>query len=100
MIKHIVMWKLREEAEGGTAAENAAKMKTMLEALQDRIDVLEKIEVGTDVFASAPECDVVLYSEFKTRADLDAYQVHPEHQACVAFVKKVVSDRRVVDYEI
>lgn len=100
MIKHIVMWKLKEEAEGGTAAENALKMKTMLEALQGRIDVLRKIEVGIEVFASAPECDVILYSEFDSRADLDAYQVHPEHQACVAFIRNVVAERRVVDYEI
>jgi hypothetical protein len=100
MIKHIVMWKLKEEAEGATATENAAKMKSMLEALQDKIEVLGTIEVGIDVFASAPECDVVLYSEFKTRADLDVYQVHPEHQACVAFIRNVVAERRVVDYEI
>ena len=100
MIKHIVMWKLKEEAEGATATENAAKMKGMLEALSGKIDVLRKIEIGTDVFASAPECDVILYSEFDTRADLDAYQVHPEHQACVAFIKNVVAERRVVDYEI
>ena len=100
MIKHIVMWKLKEEAEGATATENAAKMKGMLEALSGKIDVLRKIEIGTDVFASAPECDVILYSEFDTRADLDTYQVHPEHQACVAFIKNVVAERRVVDYEI
>ena len=100
MIKHIVMWKLKEEAEGGTAAENALKMKGMLEALAGKIDVLSKIEVGIDVFASAPECDVVLYSEFDSRADLDAYQVHAEHQACVSFIKNVVAERRVVDYEI
>ena len=31
MIKHIVFWKLKDEAEGGTKAENIAKIKSMLE---------------------------------------------------------------------
>jgi hypothetical protein len=52
------------------------------------------------VFAAAPACDVVLYTSFATRADLDAYQVHPEHQKVVGFVKLVVASRSVGDYEI
>ena len=31
MIKHIVMWKFKEEAEGCSKAENIAKVKAMLE---------------------------------------------------------------------
>ena len=95
-----MMWKLKDEAEGGTAAQNAEKMKVMLEALKNKIEVLKEIEVSTDVFDSSPECSVVLYSVVETRADLDAYQVHPEHQACITFIKKVVAERRAVDYEI
>lgn len=100
MIKHIVMWTLKDEAAGAGKAENARKMKQSLEALSGLIPSLTKIEVGVDVFAAAPACDVILYSEFATRADLDAYQVHPEHQKVVTFVKEVAASRSVVDYEI
>lgn len=100
MIKHIVMWTLKDSAEGADRAANAKKMKDMLEALPGLIPCLKKIEVGIDVFAASPACDVILYSEFATRADLDAYQVHPEHQKVVGFVKQVVASRSVVDYEI
>lgn len=100
MIKHIVMWTLKDEALGAAKAENAKQMKQKLEALAGLIPVLKHIEVGVNVFAAAPACDVILYSEFATRADLDAYQVHPEHLKVVEFVKQVVASRGVVDYEI
>jgi hypothetical protein len=100
MIKHIVMWTLKDEAADANKADNARKMKQMLEALAGLIPCLKKIEVGIDVFAATPACDVILYSEFASRADLDAYQVHPEHQKIVAFVKQVAASRSVVDYEI
>ena len=37
MIKHIVMWKLKEEAEGHSKEENAKLIKNMLEGLKDKI---------------------------------------------------------------
>lgn len=100
MIKHIVMWTLKDEAAGASKADNARAMKQKLVALAGLIPCLRKIEVGIDVFAATPDCDVILYTEFASRADLDAYQVHPEHQKVVAFVKQVAASRSVVDYEI
>ena len=98
MVGHIVMWKLKETAEGRSAAENAKIMKEMLGALPGLIPVLRTLVVSADVFASIPETEVVLYTVFDSPEDLDAYQVHPEHQKCVAFVKAVAAERRVVDY--
>jgi hypothetical protein len=100
MIKHIVMWTLKDNAAGADKKANAAKMKQLLEELNGLVPVLKKLEVGIDVFAATPACDVVLYSEFASRADLDVYQVHPEHLRVVAFVKQVVANRNVLDYEI
>lgn len=100
MIKHIVMWTLKDSAEGADKAANAAKMKALLTALPGLIPVIRELEVGTDVFAATPACDIVLYTSFDSRADLDAYQVHPEHQKVVGFVKQVVASRSVVDYEV
>lgn len=98
MIGHIVMWKMKEMAEGKSAAENAAIMKKMLEALPPVIPVVRTLQLSTDIFASLPETDVVLYTVFDSKEDLQAYQVHPEHQKCVAFISAVVAERRVVDY--
>ncbi|MFN1836093.1 Dabb family protein [Balneola sp. MJW-20] len=100
MIKHIVMWKLKDNAAGSDKAENAKRMKNKLEALQDKISELHKIEVGITMLEQDGESisDIVLTTEFKTQSDLKTYAVHPAHQEVVNFIKEVVSERRVVDY--
>ena len=100
MIKHIVMWRLKDHAEGNNKITNAQRMKAKLEALRGQIDGVLAIEVGIDFSATEASADVVLYSEFTDRAALAAYQAHPAHQAVVAFIKEVVSARHLVDYEI
>lgn len=99
MLKHIVMWRLKDEAEGATKAENAQKMKEMLEALPAKVPGVITLEVGIDVVQAETSSDVCLYSEFNNLAEMDAYQAHPEHQKCVAFIKQVVTERRAVDYD-
>ena len=45
MIKHIVMWKFKDEAEGLTKTENIQKVKSMLEALPQKIDFIREMHV-------------------------------------------------------
>jgi quinol monooxygenase YgiN len=97
MIKHVVMWRLQEEA--GDKAANAQELKRQLESLNGRIPGLLKLEVGIDFSKESESSDVVLYSEFESNAALQAYQVHPAHNEVVPFVKSVRGERRVVDYE-
>lgn len=99
MIKHIVMWRLKDAAQGNDKATNARLVKEKLESLRGRIEGLLAIEVGIDFAAVETSSDVVLYSEFTDRAALAHYQAHPEHKAVAGFVVEVVSERRMVDYE-
>lgn len=99
MIKHIVLWKLKEEADGLSRPQIAAKMKHDLEALVPVIPAIRHLEVGINCIPSEAAFDVALFSEFASRADLDAYMNHPAHQAVVGFVRRVVTARHVVDYE-
>ncbi|WP_066871999.1 Dabb family protein [Clostridium mediterraneense] len=96
MIKHIVMWKLKDENK----EENALKIKKDLEALKSEISEIKEIEVGIDVNKSEAAYDVVLYSTFDSQEDLDNYQVHPKHKEAGVFIRQVVSSRVVVDYEV
>ena len=99
MIKHIVMWQLKETANGKTREENKVTLKKALEDLIPKILVVVKLEVGLKCAESPANCDdVVLVSEFKTWADLDTYATHPEHLKVVEFVKTVVEKRSAVDY--
>ena len=100
MIKHIVFWKLKEEANGQTKQENAQVIKQKLEALKGHIEGLIDIEVGFDFLHSPESVDVVLYSTFTDKAALDFYQQHPLHKAVMPFIGEARSERRVVDYEM
>ena len=81
MIKHIVMWKLKDEALGATAAENAKRLKERLEALKGVVDGVIELEVGINTNPSEAAFDVVLYSVFETMDALEAYRTHPEHHS-------------------
>ncbi len=100
MIKHIVFWKLKEGAHGQSDEANANEIKRLLESLNGKIESIEKLEVGFNFVENSNAFDVALYSEFKSKADLDAYQVHSLHVAAKVFIGEATSDRKVVDYEI
>jgi heme-degrading monooxygenase HmoA len=100
MIRHIVIWKLKENANGNTKIQNAAMIKNKLEALAGRIPGIIKMEVGFDISGTEESGDIVLYSEFESKETLESYQVHPEHKAVMPFVKEARSERRLVDYEV
>lgn len=99
MIKHVVMWKLKDFAEGADRARNAKRVKIELEALKNLIPQIWHIEVGVNCIESDAAYDVVLYSVFKSQADLDAYQNHPDHRAVAEFIGKLRESRVVVDYK-
>jgi quinol monooxygenase YgiN len=100
MIKHIVMWKLKEFAEGADRATNARRVK-------QRLDECATLSPGTlkfEVVLAQPDLeatyDVVLYSEFTDRAALNAYLDHPTHVAVKPFIAAVRDERQCMDYEI
>ena len=95
MIKHVVMWKFKADV----AEADRLEMKRQLEALQGVVPTLLKIEVGMDLSGKPAAMDMVLCTEFQSLEDLQAYATHPEHQKVVGFVKPLVCDRAVVDYE-
>jgi hypothetical protein len=99
MIKHIVIWRLKDSAHGNDKATNARLIKEKLEDLRNRIPGLLAIEVGIDFSATESSSDIVLYSEFSSREALDAYQAHPAHLAVMPFIGEERVERRVVDYE-
>lgn len=100
MIKHIVMWRLKESAHGNDRQTNASLIKEMLEALKGCIPGMTAIEVGHDFSCGDGSSDIVLYSEFEDRKSLDAYQLNPGHLALKPFISEASVERRVVDYEV
>jgi Stress responsive A/B Barrel Domain len=100
LIKHIVMWKLKEHAEGADKAANAHKMKALLDACADLVPGTARFEVVLAQPGLEATYDIVLYSEFTSKAALDAYQEHPQHVAVKPFIGAVREARQCMDYEI
>ena len=99
MIKHLVLWKLKEPSGGKTKGEMAAELKAALEGLKAKVPVLQALEVGVNFNPADTACDISLTAEFKTREDLEKYQKHPEHLKVAELVKRMTVERRVSDYE-
>ena len=73
MIKHIVLWKIKEFAEGSPKQENVLKVKAMLGDMRGKIPGMLKLEVGLNFEGSDSASDISLYTEFESREALDAY---------------------------
>lgn len=99
MIRHIVMFKLKEF---DTPIEKEAKMreiKDKLEVLKDKIEILRLIRVDFNI---NPEetWDLILTTEFNTLEDLGTYANHPEHIVVAKdIIGPVKANRACVDYE-
>lgn len=100
MIKHIVMFRFKDFADGANKADNIKSLKSRLEALEDIIDEIKFFQVGINFDNSDAAYDLALCSEFESKEDLYSYQKHPEHAKVVDFVKKVCENRVVTDYVI
>lgn len=94
MIKHIVIWKFKENQE--------EKMKKFLEGLNQLKGVIPEIknmETGININPKN-EYDAILISEFETMEDLEKYKNHPEHIKVSDLCKSIRIDRQAIDYEV
>ena len=94
MFVHVVMFKLKDRNQ-----QQAEALKAKLDALPATIDLIKSFEVGINVVESARAYDVVLISKFDSLETMQAYQVHPDHQDVLAYVREVTDGIVAVDYE-
>lgn len=93
MIKHVVIWKLKDKKDG-------PMLKEAIDALEGKIPGLVSIEGGLDVNGSEAAGDLILISVHDDKEALDAYQIHPVHLELKDKIVPCVSSRTVVDYHI
>ncbi len=78
MVKHIILWQLKDELTGKEKTDIKAGIKEGLEELKGQINGLLEIKVETEGLSSS-NADVMLYSVFENEDALKAYAVHPAH---------------------
>ena len=99
MVKHIVMFKLRDEAPEAEKLAAMRGFKQAIEALPDQIPVIRRIEVGLNI-NPGEQWHIALYSEFDSLDDVKTYAQHPAHVAAGKLLAGVRESRACVDYEL
>jgi len=100
MIRHIVMWKLKETTPVASRIDNLVKFRTLLEGCRNLVPGTLRLEVGLAKEGMLSTSDIVLVADFADRDALDAYQNHPAHRAVKSFTGAVAEMRQCVDYVI
>ena len=99
MVKHVILWQLKDEYSGAEIENIKAGIKEGLEGLQGVIPGLTEIKVITDGLASS-NVDVMLDSTFESEAALKAYADHPAHvEVANTKVRPFTATRACMDFE-
>ena len=99
MVKHIVLFKLKDEVPETDKLVVMNKFKEAIEALPAKICVISKIEVGLNM-NPGESWHIALYSEFDNLDDVKFYATHPDHVAAGKIIAEAKESRSCVDYEI
>ena len=99
MITHIVMWQLKDHAEGADKAHNLQKMKALLESCKELVPGIVRLDVAVAQPGLEATCDIIMISEFVSVEALDAYQSHPHHVAMKPFIGAIRQTRHCMDFQ-
>lgn len=100
MVKHVILWQLKDELSESEKVKVKEGIKANLEALQGKIPGLVEIKVQIDYLASS-NADVMLDSMFENEESLKGYAVHPEHvKVADNNVRPYTKTRVCMDYEV
>lgn len=100
MVKHVILWTLKENLSAAEKAEVKAGIKAGLEGLAGKIPGLLEIRVFTEGLPSS-NADLMLDSSFADQESLKDYAVHPEHVAVAETkVRPYTALRSCLDYEV
>jgi hypothetical protein len=100
MLRHIVMWRLKAEAEGRSKKANALLIRNALKGLPGKIPEIIRLEMGGDIGTLEGNYDLVLVVDFEDERALASYQVHPEHVKVAKTITELRESRAVIDYII
>ena len=92
MIKHIVMWKLKNPGD-------AARFKAKLDSCKGLVPGMREFEAAVRTEAFEANVDVVLVSAFDDKAALQAYLEHPVHVEVSSVLGTLRESRTVLDFE-
>lgn len=100
MVKHIILWQLKDELSAEEKKVIKAEMKESLEALVGKIPGLLDVKVQIEGLASS-NAEVMLDTSFTDEAALKVYATHPEHVVVAdGKVRPFTKTRLCLDFEV
>lgn len=99
MLKHVIMWQLKDELSENEKEVVKKEIKAGLEALNGKVEGLERVEVIIHGMDSS-SADVLLITTIEESA-LEAYSSYPDHKkVAVEKIRPYVQSKLVMDYMI
>ncbi len=100
MIKHVILWTLKDELSAEEKQQVKAGIKSGLEGLQGKIPGMTEIHVYTNGLETS-NADLMLDSTFESFEALKGYAVHPDHVAVAdGAVRPYTKIRSCLDFEV
>ena len=100
MVRHVILWQLKEEYNDEEKREIKAGIKEGLEGLVGKVPGLIEVHVHTEGLASS-NADLMLDAVLENEEALKGYAVHPEHVAIAnSKVRPYTMSRTCLDFEI
>ena len=100
MVKHIILWTLKDEYSDAEKAEIKAGIKAGLEGLAGQIPGLLEVHVNVNGLPSST-ADLMLDTTFESAEALKGYSTHPAHVAVAnGKVRPYTKIRSCLDFEV
>ncbi len=100
MVKHVILWTLKDEYSAEVKAQIKQGIKEGLEGLLGKVPGLKEIKVNISPLESS-NCDLMLDSTLEDEAALKGYAVHPAHvEVADTKVRPFTASRVCMDYEV
>ena len=100
MVKHVILWQLKDELTEEEKVIIKKEMKESLEGLVGKIPGLMEMKIQTEALASS-NAEVMLDSTFEDETALKVYVTHPEHVAVAdGKVRPFTKARFCLDFEV
>lgn len=100
MVKHIILWKLREELTETEKETIKQGIKAGLESLVGQVPGLVECKVNISGRLASSNADVMLDSTLESPEALKGYAVHPAHvEVANTKVRPYTAQRTCLDYE-
>lgn len=100
MVKHIILWNLKDEFSPEQKEQIKVEIKEAIESLQGKVPGLVDIKVQIGRLASS-SADLMLDATLESEEALKGYAVHPEHvKVANENVRPYTQSRSCLDFEV